>query len=108
MHFPRKAIVISATNPGHGSDRTKKYVPQTFFKQKGDGLKTQSDLRVCLETAQSGEEVVSNVAAFGMSGNTSPKRCATFQKLAAKEIREEGRGRKPQGITTEQQGKGRN
>ena len=100
--------MISATNPGHGSDRTKKYVPQTFFKQKGDGLKTQSDLRVCLETAQSGEEVVSNVAAFGMSGNTSPKRCATFQKLAAKEIREEGRGRKPQGITTEQQGKGRN
>lgn len=61
-----------------------------------------------METAQSGEEVVSNAAAFGISGNTSPKRCATFQKIAAKEIREEGRGRKPQGITTEQQGKGRN
>lgn len=114
MHFPRKPIVITARNPGHGSVPTNKYVPERFSKQKRDALKTQSDLRVCLEgvsvpkeTPQSGEEVVSNAAAFGMSGNTSPKRCAKFKKIVAKEIREEGRGRQPQGITREQ-GKGRN
>ena len=34
--FPRKPIVITARNPGHGSVRTNKYVPETFSKQKGD------------------------------------------------------------------------
>lgn len=81
--------------------------------QSGDGLKTQLPLSMlgCLsvpkETAQLGEEVVSNAAAIRMSRNTPPKHCSTFKKIAANKTREEGWGRKLQGITR-QKGWGEN